>query len=127
MDRKDEPRLFIIGYFDVEKVYDFSKIQNADYHSVFEKVPNNAHSKIYFRLKELGVKYSDVDLVIVKGKSSGSKLLTKALLLGDPDNKMLKGFESIFGYKGSLQRAVGHWIKNEYIHKVKKWLENEGL
>ena len=123
-DWEDKSRLFVIGYFDVEEVYDFKVIPKQDYQSVFKKVPNNAHSKIYFRLKELNVGYSDDDLVIVKGKSKSSKLLTKALPLGDYSAKIRKELEPVFGYKGSLQRAIGHWIKKEYFHKVKEWLEN---
>jgi len=120
-----KPRLFVIGYFDVEEVYDFKKIQKSDYDSMFKKVPNNAHSKRYFRLKELNVDYSDDSLVIVKGKSKSSKLFTRALPIGDYSAKMRKDLESIFGYKGSLQRAVGHRIKEENVHKVKEWLEKE--
>lgn len=123
IDWESKPRLFVIGYFDVEEVYDFKKIQKSGYHSVFKKVPNNAHSKIYLRLKELNVEYSDDDLVIVKGKSKSSKFLTKALPLGNYSDKMRKELESIFGYKKSLRRAVGHWIKEECIHKVKEWLK----
>lgn len=121
---KDKPRLFVIGYFDIEDVYDFKKIQTSNYDSVFKGIPNNAHSKIYFGLKKLKVAFSDNELVIVRGKSKSSKFLTKALPLGDENNMILQELEAILGYKGSLQRAVGHWIKEECIHKVKKWLEN---
>ena len=119
-DGKDKPRLYVIGYFEVEKVYDFEEIE--DYDSVFRAIPNNAHSKIYFRLKELGVDFKDKNLVIVKGNPDSSKLLTKALPLGNENDMMLRELEPVFGYKGSLRRAVGHWIKGDYIHKVKKWL-----
>jgi hypothetical protein len=122
IDGKDKSQLFVIGYFDIEEVYDFKKIQKSDYDSVFKKFPNNAHSKIYLRLKELKVEYSDNNLIIVKGKSKSSRLFTKALPIGDYKGNMLEELEDIFGYKGSLQRAVGHWIKDEYILKTKKWL-----
>jgi hypothetical protein len=118
-------RLYVIGYFDVEKVYDFKRIM--DYDSVFKKMPNNAHSKRYFRLKELNVKYLDDKLVIVKGKSGSSERLLKALPLGDNNNKMRKELEPIFGYKGCLQRAVGHRIDRNHIHNVKEWLENRRI
>jgi len=121
---EDKSRLFVIGYFDVEEIYDFQKIQKPNYDSVFRMMPNNAHSKIYFGLKKLNVAFSDEDLVIVRGKSKSSKLVMKPLLLGDGNNKILPELEPIFGYDGSLQRAVGHWIRGEYTHKVEKWLEN---
>jgi hypothetical protein len=116
----DESQLFVIGYFYVEKVYDFLEI--TDYDSAFKKLSNNAHSKRYFRLKELKVEYSDNDLVIVKGKSATSKLLTKALPLGDKNDKMRKELVPIFGYTGSLKRAVGHWIEPDNFQQVKEWL-----
>jgi hypothetical protein len=124
--KNDKSQVFVIGYFDVEEVYDFKKIPTSDYDSVFKMMPNNAHSKIYFALTKLNVEFSDKDLVIVRGKSKSSKLLTKALPLGDENNVILRKL-AIFGYKGSLQRAVGHWIEEEYIHEVIKWLENERL
>jgi hypothetical protein len=117
---KEKKQLCIIGYFDIEKVWDFKKIQKSDWHSVFKGVRNNAHSKIYFRLKELKVEYSDDDLVIVKGKSESSKFFTKAFPIGDERGEMCKELKSIFGYEGSLQRAVGHWIEDEYTLKVKE-------
>lgn len=82
---------------------------------------------LFVMLKELNVECLDDNLVIVKGKSKSSKFLTKALPLGDYSGKICKDLRPIFGYEGSLQRAVGHWIKQENIPKVKKWLENERI
>ncbi|UCD13189.1 MAG: hypothetical protein JSW60_06415 [Thermoplasmatales archaeon] len=107
-------------------MYDFRTIPKADYSYVFNKLRNNAHSKIYFRLKELNVDLSEEDLVIVKGNSKTSKLLKKAILISNNSGRILKKLESIFGYKGSLQRAVGHWIKEKNIPKVKEWLKRNG-
>lgn len=124
-----KPRLFVIGYFDVENIYDFSNddIQN-DYESVFKKLQNNAHSKVYYRLKkELNIEYSGENLVIVEGNPESSKLFTKALPIGANNDKILPELEDTFGYKGSLKRAIGHKIDEKHIHKVKKWLENEGV
>jgi hypothetical protein len=118
---KENSRLFVIGYFDIEKVYDFKINQKSHYNSIFREVPNNAHSKIYFRLKELGIEYLDDNLIIIKGNSSRSKLFTKALPIGDNDSKPIKKLK--FGYEGYLQRAVGHLITEEYIISVKEWLE----
>jgi hypothetical protein len=118
---KNKSQLFVIGYFDIEKVYDFKEIQKLQYGSVFREVPNNAHSKIYFRLKELGTEYLDDNLIIIKGNSRRSKLFTKALPIGDSEGKLIKKLK--FGYEGSLQRAIGHSITEEHIIRVKEWLE----
>ncbi len=122
---EEKSRLYVIGYFNIEEVHDFKNIQPPNYDSVFRMMPNNAHSKRYFGLKKLNVAFLDKCLVIVRGKSKSSKLFMKPLPLGDGNNKMLPKLKAIFGYeKESLQRAVGHWITEEYIHKVEKWLEN---
>lgn len=127
-----ESRLYVIGYFDVEKVYDFEnkKIIDCDSikkitdcESVFKELRGNAHSKRYFGLKEL-VHYSDNALVIVKGKSENSKLLPKAIPLGDVGNSIMLDLRPMSGYEGSLLRAVGHKVDEKHIQKVKKWLNN---
>lgn len=131
-DEDDKSRLYVIGYFTVKKKYDFKgskyskKVPKADYPYIFNKLRNNAHAKIYFRLKELNSDLSEENLVIIQGDPKFSKLLKKALLISDYSSKMLRELESIFGYKGSLQRAVGHRIKEENIPKVKEWLKENG-
>ncbi|HDS44514.1 MAG TPA: hypothetical protein ENN68_00160 [Methanomicrobia archaeon] len=122
-DSDNKSHLFVIGYFNVDKVYDFLEI--TDYESVFKELPNNAHSKRYSRLKELKIEYSDKDLVIVKGKSATSKLFRKALPLGDKNDKMRSELVPIFGYNGSLKRAVGHWIEHDNFQQVKEWLNRD--
>lgn len=113
-EKLDESRLYVIGYFTVQNVYDFNKVPEAERTSIFENIPNNAHSKrIHF----------DEGLVIVKGNPNKSKLLSCAILLGDSNNYLLEKLESIFGYSGSLFRAVGHWINEPYIQKVKELLD----
>lgn len=132
IDEVDKPRLYAIGYFTVKKKYDFKgskyskKIPKANYPYIFNKLRNNAHAKIYFRLKELNGNLSEEDLVIIQGDPKFSKLLKKAILISDNSSKMLKELESIFGYKGSLQCAVGHRIKEENIPRVKEWLKENG-
>ena len=119
-----EQRLFIIGYFTIEKVYDFKTIAKAQWEVVFNEVPNNAHSKIYNRLKALNVEYSDENLVIVKGCPKNSRLLAKALPLGDDNDIPLEDIKPTIGYRNSLLRAVGHWVDENHMQKVKEWLEH---
>lgn len=121
-DRKEKPRLYVIGYFDILEIYDFQKISKLDYPSVFKKLKNNAHAKRYFKMKEMNIEFLESNLVIAKGNPKRSKLIAKALQLGDSNGNMLKELLQIFGYKGSLVRAVGHWIEKEYIQEVKEWL-----
>jgi hypothetical protein len=108
-----EPRLYIIGYFTVQHVYDFGKIPNSERASIFSSLPNNAHSKRT---------YFDDGLVIIKGDPNNSKLLSHAVLLGDANDNILDSLEFIFGFSVSLRRAIGHWIKEPYIQKVRSWL-----
>lgn len=118
---KEKPLLYVIGYFCVEKVYDFKKANN--YEDIFSKLRNNAHAKIYYGLKKLKVKYSDNDLIIVKGNPEKSKLLKKAIKIGDEKDYIRQDLKDVFGYGGSILRAVGHWITSEYISKVEKELK----
>ena len=125
-DEVDKSRLYVIGYFTVKEKIDFRDIPKDDYSNIFNRLRNNAHSKIYFKLNELNVGLSEDNLVIVRGDPNFSKLLKKAILISDNSSKMLRELESIFGYKGSLQRAVGHWIKEKNIPTVKEWLKVNG-
>jgi hypothetical protein len=122
LHRKVNPRLYVIGYFKVEKVYDFQKITQTNYTLAFKKVKNNAHAKYFFKMKEMNLEFPENNLIIIKGNSKNSKLLKKAILIGDSKGNLLKKLEPIFGYKGSLVWAVGHWIEEEYILRVKNLL-----
>lgn len=129
IEKKDGARLFVIGYFDIENVYDFRRIDPPQYSKVFEQLQNNAHSKIYNRLKELNIEYlskiSEINnLVVVKGGPKNSKLLPKVLPLGDDNDHPLEDMRLILGYDKSLTRAVGHKIDENHVQKVKKWLEH---
>ncbi|KXA98624.1 hypothetical protein AKJ39_01360 [candidate division MSBL1 archaeon SCGC-AAA259J03] len=114
-DFSDRDRLYVIGYFTISNVYDFRDLTPPERKDVFEKLPNNAHSKI----GEL-----NQDLVIVKGDPEKSELFEKALLIGDGKNpeSMVPDLEGITGYSGGIQRAVGHWIDEEHIPETKKQL-----
>lgn len=123
-------RLFVIGYFTIEKVYDFKKIPKLQWEQDFSEVPNNAHSKIYSRLKTLNVDVGCTDddpftsLVIVKGCPEDSSLFSKAIPLGDDNDRPLESVRPIIEYEGSLLRAVCHKVDESHIQKVKEWLED---
>jgi len=114
-------RLYVIGYFTAEKVYDFRR-HPTERDRIFSEVPDNAHSKQYQRLKALGIEYDDSDLVIVRGCRETSELLTEALPLGDDSDLPLQDVQPIIGYRQTLRRAVGHWVYEHHMQKVKEWL-----
>jgi hypothetical protein len=109
-------RIYIIGFFEVEKVIYFSNLKVEDYKKHIKKYGNNAH---FFRNEP------DKELVVVLGNKKESRLLDKAVPLSDaglnhpytlPD---LKGI----GYSGSLLRAVGHKINEEGINILNDWID----
>lgn len=115
-NKVESARLYIIGYFLTKEVFNFRKISKSDLDSALDRLRENAHIKR---------DYLDDDLVIVQGDSKRSKLLSKALPLGDGKNNVLKDSVPIFGYDGSILRSIGHWIiKEAYLKKIKDYLEN---
>ncbi len=124
--RPGKPRTFVIGYFTIEKVYDFREYARSEWERIFNEVPNNAHSKQYQRLKALGIEYDDNDsvndLVIVRGCRESSKILREALPLGDDNYLPLQDIRPIIGYTGSLMRSAPHSIDENHMQKVKEWL-----
>ena len=109
----DKPRLYIIGYFTVEQAFDFSRISKRERKSILRQLRNNAHAKR---------KSPDRGLVIVKGDSQKSRLLSKALPLGDRRNCVLRDLVSIMGFDGSILRAIGHWVDDSSIPGLAKYL-----
>jgi len=109
----DIPRVFAMGYFTVKQVYDFDAIPKSQHRSLFKRLANNAHAK---RL------YPDDGLVIVEGDQRDSKLLPRAVVLGDARDYMIKDIADFIGYSGSLRRAIGHWIEEEQVRNIKEWL-----
>jgi hypothetical protein len=109
----DKPRLFVIGYFEVRSVHGFSHRDRSDI-AVKYQIGANAH------LKRVS---PDANLVIVKGRPRSSRLLEKALPLGDQDDDVLPEISRRIGYAGSLRRAVGHWIRHpDDVSRLRSWL-----
>ena len=125
---KDFDRIYIIGYFEIERVEYFSGLSENSYPELRLKFGKNAH---FFR------KTPDKELVVAIGSRNGSKLLDKALPLGDCGRSKVaiknKSFHSYtlpdlhsIGYKKSLQRAVGHKITGLGLEKMTRYLK-EGV
>ena len=116
--------LYIIGYFKVDRVVDFSelstdeKMYNCEIHS------NNSH-----------IKSDSLDkLVIVKGNDNSSKLLEKAVLISNKKlNKIGRGYhavssemEELLGISGSIQRSIPpRFVTGSYLENLIHLLEIE--
>jgi hypothetical protein len=113
-DGVHNPGLFIIGYFTVREVHDFSRTPVERRLSTLRRLANNAHLK----RRDL-----DEGLVIVEGDRLHSKLLSRALPLGDAKGHVLKDLVPLIGYRGNIVRAVGRWVSETGI---RRWLD-EGV
>lgn len=103
--------LYIIGYFTVKEIIDFQEIMDSHQTSTSKisrircKYPNNSHPKRDLDLHEM---------VMVVGDPEQSKLLEKAILLGQKKlNKIGRYYhvvspqmEELLGIKGSIQRSI---------------------
>ncbi len=103
--------LYIIGYFTVMEIIDFQEIMDSHPTStskisrIRRKYPDNSHPKRELDLHEL---------VMVVGDPEQSKLLEKAILLGQKKlNKIGRYYhavspqmEELLGIKGSIQRSI---------------------
>ncbi|MGH7000725.1 MAG: hypothetical protein ACREEA_04405 [Stellaceae bacterium] len=97
----DAPRLFAIGYLRVKRVYRLSARDIRGDRVLRRPFGETAHFKR---------RNPDRELALVEGTRSESRVFTHALPLGDA-RQCLLGDLVAFGYRGSLLRAVGHWIK----------------
>lgn len=112
-DGIDKSRIFIIGYFTVKQVYDFSEKPKSQHSSMLQMVRNNAHAK-----RDI----MDEGLVVVEGDPKKSKLLPQAIPLGDSRNYVMPDLAHILIYSGSVLRAIGHWVGEDDLQQVKEWL-----
>jgi hypothetical protein len=115
---KGKVRTYFIGYFTVEKIYDFRGETKAVRESYFREVPNNAHTKLDRDCEEHN------NLVIVKGKedTKESKLLSKALPLGDDRGYVLREVQPVLGWNEYIVRSRGFWIDEEHYWDAKDYL-----
>lgn len=109
---EDRPRLFAIGYLTVQHVHDL-RSRDLDRPDLQRRFGRTAH---FLRRPR------DRHLALVEGKPGASKLLVRAVPLGDGHDRLLHDLEAI-GYRGSLLRAVGHWIRTTAgLSLLEAWL-----
>ena len=109
----DAPRLFIIGNFEVKNVYNLRASAIESDLGLRRRFSKTAH---FLR------RSPDQELVLVEGNRSNSRLLKRALPIGDSQDDLLADFAS-FGYQGSVQRAVGHWVRGDTaMASLEAWL-----
>lgn len=107
-----DTRLYIIGYFTVEKVIGFKGLSRREIKKRCKPYPENAHSK---RSRDTE------NLVIVVGRKSESRLLDKALPIsqpipdrsGKPCQAISSEMGALLGISGFIQRSSPRTIKNE--------------
>ena len=110
----DRARLYFIGYFEVEHVHDLRDSTAHDMESLRTKIGKNAH---FFRTSP------DRGLVVIQGRNTQSRLLQKAVPVGDGGGNILPDLGRQIGYNGSLRRAIGHWVtEQDKIAVLHRWL-----
>lgn len=111
----DVPRLFVIGFFVVKRVYRLTAADIRGDNDLRRRFGKTAH---FLR------RAADPALVLVEGHKSKSRLVTQAVPLSDDHQYLLRDLSQLFGYRGSLQRAVGHWIEGDApLRKLSAWLD----
>jgi hypothetical protein len=111
---QDPSRLYIIGYFTISHIHNFNEnAESPDKLMIAGRLRNNAHMKRINR---------DRGLVIAEGDPARSILLRKALPFGDSRNRVLQDLVPVFGFEGSILRAVGRWVNSSHIGQLKRYL-----
>lgn len=111
----DAPRLFAIGYLAVKRVYRLTAADIRNNRELQQRLGMTAH----FRRWPL-----DPALTLVEGSPDQSRCFTRAVPLGDA-RQCLLGDLVAFGYRGSLVRAVGHWLRDgAALRALAGWLDN---
>jgi hypothetical protein len=104
---------FVIGHFQVGHVH---AVQTHDTWppAALTRLHRNAH----FRRKN-----SEKTLVVVEGKSPGSKLLDRAKPFSDGSQKVLPELMNVVGFGGSVMRAIGRWVPETHEKQALEWLK----
>jgi hypothetical protein len=115
--------LYIIGYFTVKEVLDFSSISDEMVDTIMNSYSHNSHLKRISERKEM---------IMVVGDPNNSKLLENAVLIskkrlnsiGRLYHAVSPAMENLLGIKGSIQRSIPprFIIENEHLRNLKKIL-----
>lgn len=117
-----DPRLYGIGYFTVEDVYDLKDMTPKERVKIFNKMGNNAHVKRTNLTSESS--HREEHPVIVKGRPKESRLFTKARPLGNSNRNVLPWVADIIGFGGDLTRAgVARVLDESNADCIEEWLE----
>lgn len=125
-----EARIYLIGYFTVDKVVDFINMTNEEMDEAYKKYKNNAHSKR--RTAYSGREGGEDTLLIVVGNKKKSKMLNKAIPLSqvghDSSGRNLpvvsKKTQKILGIYGSFQRGIRRIDNESNVIKFRDFLYN---
>jgi putative DNA base modification enzyme with NMAD domain len=110
--KQDIPRLFAIGWFEVNEAYSLTAQQIAADRTLPQRFGNTAH---FLRDPP------DPKLALIEGEKRRSRFLERAVPLGDGEDRLLPDLIA-FGYRGSLRRAVGHWLHGPAVTALEDWL-----
>lgn len=110
----DAPRLFAIGYLLVKGVHKLTASDLKKRSAVRRRFCRTAH---FLRTTP------DPELTLVEGDRNRSRLFNRALPFGDCCGNLLRDLDRL-GYQGSIQRAVGHWVRgNSAMAFLRAWIQ----
>ena len=125
-DHKNEPALYLMGYFEISTAGYASEFTTAQIHELFDENFHVRHRSIYEKQKN--------KLVLVKG-SHNSRILSKAVLIStmghDRNGKPLKilspEMRKIFGDFGgklSFQRSPTRWVGAAFANRAVQFVKS---
>jgi hypothetical protein len=115
------PRLYAIGYFTVDWVYDLEEMDSSHRSKVFNEISQNAHIKREGLTTESP--HGDNFPAIIKGRPQESHLFEAPRPLGDSERKVLPWVADIIGFEGDLTRAgVARVLDETNASEIKTWL-----
>ena len=130
-----EKALYIIGYFEVKKVYDFRKLSPKDRWGICKRFRKRNPHCAWARFSEMNEYYFE-HFVLVEGKKGKSTLLGKAIQLTDPQYYVLSRWKKGLGLNTTYFPEGGRWLpqihledlskRQEYISTLKTMLERHG-
>jgi len=133
---RSEKALYMIGYFEVERVYDFQKLEARDRWKVCKKLKKRNPHCAWARFDEMNEYYFE-HFVLVEGNEGKSTLLDRAIQLTDQEYYVLPTWKKEFGLNSSYFPKGGRWLpqthqndlrkRREYISRLKAVLREHGV